>query len=850
MSRDDLGVAATALGVWPNAPHVDDEPKHISDACRRLLDALAALTSGASAWRDVATLVRQVLVTASATYGSRPSLTVPVGDMWPTAAQWRDLHCVPTSLADGRLSIRALNWAPALPAAGEADEVAKDQVLAAFRDADPVFASVRADPFWPKAHGADFKVYRGETQRQAARAAVLSRDETLMVALPTGRGKTAVAWSKTMLSASGVTVVVVPTVVLALDLERRTQELARARKLSLSPLDRFAYVGSLDSATKEALRAAIRAGTQRLLYTSPEAFVSGLAPAILDCASRGQLQQIVIDEAHLIDQWGTDFRPEFQTMPGLVAEARNLAPDGSRPSVLLLSATLGQRSVDVLQRLFGTGHSEFVWGTELRAEPAIFVDRAGDESTRRQAILNAVDALPKPLILYTTRVRDAQEWVTSLTAAGYRRVAGITGESTEHERAQVVESVRGVRADGRHIATTVDVVVGTSAFGLGLDLPNVRSVIHACVPETIDRYYQEVGRGGRDGRPTVAYLCEAPGDRDVAKRLNSAVLIGDEKGWSRWQDLLRQGKNVSGLRYRVNRSVVPAYLPEGFNESAQWNVRTLTLMAQAGAIRFQVPRWRDGHGDGETDRDTFYESVQDLLEFELANGEFLNRSGWTGATERLRSELRSSQEFALGAMFDVVDGHRCVGRVLASHYRVRYRGGLLSTAPRCRGCPYCRMNPDSAPGLDVPEPSPTLPRVGTPTDPLQAWRGASPWAFVWYATGERHDVILTRLAQRGLRLFAGLSIQEADVLQRSVPTCPVILDDPESVVPLMLRHPDPLVVVVPDGTVPLTLRERLDLGLVTYVVGPQSTISDVKPGWTLADTADVSIRASALMTEL
>jgi hypothetical protein len=66
----------------------------------------------------------------------------------------------------------------------------------------------------------------------------------------------------------------------------------------------------------------------------------------------------------------------------------------------------------------------------------------------------------------------------------------------------------------------------------------------------------------------------------------------------------------------------------------------------------------------------------------------------------------------------------------------------------------------------------------------------------------------------------------------------------------MLRHPDPLVVVVPDGTVPLTLRERLDLGLVTYVVGPQSTISDVKPGWTLADTADVSIRASALMTEL
>src|SRR4051812_12615949 len=112
MSRDDLGVAAIALGVWPNAPHIDDEPTIISDACSRLLDALAALTSGASGWRDVAALVRQVLVIAAATYGSRPSLIVPVGEGWPTAEQWRELKCVPTSLADGRFSIRALNWAP------------------------------------------------------------------------------------------------------------------------------------------------------------------------------------------------------------------------------------------------------------------------------------------------------------------------------------------------------------------------------------------------------------------------------------------------------------------------------------------------------------------------------------------------------------------------------------------------------------------------------------------------------------------------------------------------------------------------------------------------------------------
>lgn len=848
MSRDDLSVAAEALSAWPSPPQVA-AGQTLSDACTRLLDAMSGLSAGRSAWRDVAALLRQVLVTAASTYGSAPALTVPNGEEWPTAAQWRDLNCASTTLADGRLSIRAAEWIPGGVVGAPASTAARGEVLAAFRDADPMFASVRADPFWPRAHGAEFKTYRGESQRQSARAAVMSRDETLMVALPTGRGKTAVAWSKTMLSSSGVTVVVVPTIVLALDLERRTQELVRTANLSLSPDNRYAYVGSLDPASKESLRRALRAGTQRLLYTSPEAFVSGLAPAILDCAKEGRLQQLVIDEAHLIDQWGTDFRPEFQTMPGLIDEARALAPEDSRPAVLLLSATLGQRSVDVIDRLFATaGLSAMVWGTELRAEPAIFVDRAVDEASRQDSILRAVDGLPKPLILYTTRVRDAKAWVTLLQDAGYERVAGITGESTEQERAGVVEAVRGVRTDGSRVPTSVDVVVGTSAFGLGLDLPNVRTVLHACVPETIDRYYQEVGRGGRDGRPTVAYLCESPGDRELAQRLNSAVLIGDQKGWSRWQDLLRQGTNVSGLRYRVNRSVVPAYLPEGFNESAQWNVRTLTLMAQAGAIRFQVPRWRD-EADAN-DRDAFYESVGDLLEFELANGQFLSRAGWTDATERLRAELRSSQELALSAMFEVLEGGRCVGRVLAGHYRVRRGGGVLSTTPRCRGCPHCRLNPETAPGLDVPEPSPRLPRVGTMADPLRAWRGASTWGLVWYMDGERYDVILTRLAQRGMRLFAGIDAVEADALQRSVPSSPVILDDPDSAVTLMLSHPDPLVVVVADGQVPPRLRERLDLGLTTYVIGPQSTRSDVKPGWTLADTADVSIRASALMTEL
>ena len=103
------------------------------------------------------------------------------------------------------------------------------------------------------------------------------------------------------------------------------------------------------------------------------------------------------------------------------------------------------------------------------------------------------------------------------------RVAGITGKSREDDRRTRDGALarRGPRRQAQ--PTEVDVVVGTSAFGLGLDMPNVRTVLHACLPETIDRYYQEVGRAGRDGRPSVAYLCQGPNDLKIAEGLERRV---------------------------------------------------------------------------------------------------------------------------------------------------------------------------------------------------------------------------------------------------------------------------------------------------------------------------------------
>ena len=106
--------------------------------------------------------------------------------------------------------------------------------------------------------------------------------------------------------------------------------------------------------------------------------------------------------------------------------------------------------------------------------------------------------------------------MTRLRLAGFRRTAEVTGDSDDETRRSVVEGWRGEDSNGNAVRTEHDIVVGTSAFGLGVDMPDVRSVIHACLPETLDRYYQEVGRTGRDGRPSIAYLVTTPADDHLA----------------------------------------------------------------------------------------------------------------------------------------------------------------------------------------------------------------------------------------------------------------------------------------------------------------------------------------------
>ncbi|WP_204773019.1 protein DpdF [Orlajensenia leifsoniae] len=853
-----MAEAQDAISGWPVIGHTGTP---VGDACRRLLDALGTFqTLGVSTgWRDVGGLVRQVLLTDQGVYGGAPQLTVPSVHPWPSIEQWRALKCRAISVGQEKLRITADQWLPSIDESEEAKSKAAEQMAAVYRGElthEP--STRRADPFWQATHGYD--AYRGAAQQQAARAAVTNDGQPLLISLPTGRGKTAVAWSRALLATVGVTVVIVPTVVLALDMERRTRIQAKESRLPLSPVDRYAYIGSLDPETKRVIRSAVRAGTQRIIYASPEAFVSGLSQAIMDAAQSGLLQQIVVDEAHLVDQWGNDFRPEFQMIPALAREAYERAPAVKKPSVLLMSATIAQRQVELLTKLFGHDDVsvELLWGSALRAEPAYFVHAFVDEQERVNAVVDAVSMLPRPMILYTTTVADANEWVKRLSDLGLQRVGIVTGKSSDLDRQTAVEKWRGLLTDGRDSRTQFDIMVGTSAFGLGIDVPDVRTIVHACLPESIDRYYQEVGRAGRDGRATAAVLYAGPRDSKIARRLASATFIGEEKGWNRWRALVAKAERVEGApgqRYRVKKSTLPTYMDRGFGESEAWNIRTLTLMAQAGVVALRAPFWIPPVGASPEEaaiaQEQYFENAPDLVEFELLHGDLMAQKDWVDALSAEKSRAHRESTAALRAVENLVAGCECVGMLLARHYGVAIHGGRHLTAASCRSCPWCRANPDRATGIDPAEYS--VPRIPSPrnrADPLRSWRGRdAALLFIALEEGDDGFNILRRLATLGVNVYYGLTEPLGKRLQQQVRNVPIIRADISDASGLAEYYHDSVVFVANDDNCTLAF-DRADLGLPTYLIAPDDIEDPQRPGWKLRDTHAAVVRGSVLLREL
>lgn len=767
---------------------------------------------GASA-RDRAVVLRHALRYEHGQTGGAPLLWVPSGVGWPDPEMWAESGVEIRGHHDGGYLVAALPWAPSwlpdVPTDGVDGRAAAEQLLRMPREVGP-------DPFL-RLFG--YSSYRSAGQRAALRAALRApAGSTLLVCLPTGEGKSLVFQAiarRGYGERRGLTLVVTPTVALALDHER----VARAQGIE-GPLTYRAG----DGASNEMLRQRIRSGEQDICFASPEAVCGPLRDSVEHAARRGGLRALVVDEAHLIDSWGINFRPDFQVLAGLRRQLISEAPSYGVFRTVLLSATLTADTIQTLRALFPPGPGAAFGITNsarLRPEIEYWVtprSRASDEAEQRvRRVEEAILHLPRPAILYTTERWMAADWFDRLRSLGFHRLGLVTGETPADERGRVIEAWR---------AGHIDLVVGTSAFGLGIDNPNVRAVIHACVPETLDRFYQEVGRGGRSGCVSVSLILPTARDRQMAASLNRRRLLTPEVAERRWRAMFHdpeRGQRADGA-YELRVTVPPArderHIDMVGPRNTGWNVRTLVLLAAAGAITLvdvdedlteRVMATGDDEGENDDAPATKAESEREVrlprVALRIVDTAHASPDFW----ERIAAFRQAQDAIAtqsLERMGRFLTGLECVAETLAPLYEVpsdQVPGvNAIPVARACGGCPACRRAGRVAFEEDVqlsPFPWPALP----PVPPVSVLVGQSGHLLVDLASLsddrlDQRDVLeaLQRLPACGVRntvVFPGAPFDANDI---ELSTAPALFTEGDF--PINQLPPGPTLVVLGEET--------------------------------------------------
>jgi ATP-dependent DNA helicase RecQ len=497
---------------------------------------------------------------------------------------------------------------------------------------------------------------------------------TRVFVLPTGSGKS-LCYQLLPRFFAGLTVVVVPTIALAMD----QQQNACARLIDLPGVNPV-YFASDDNA--EATAKAVKERRTRLLFTSPEACVSGRLRPILDqFAADGWLANLVVDEAHLIETWGAQFRVEFQLLAS--ARRRWCRASGNRIRTLLFSATMTSRCQDTLQSMFSDGNAPFKFVCQrLRPEIRYYARPFDSQDERDAAVIDALWHLPRPAILYVTEKAAAESFASTLRSEGFLRLGCFHGDTGKKDRRELL---------CRWKSNELDLMVATSAFGVGVDKPDVRAVVHACYPENLDRYYQEVGRGGRDGWSSVSLLL--PNQRDSEVACSIAVrLMTPELIQQRWSAMLALAEERGEYVYALPVAARHMNLigTRTYRENIRWNKRLLLQLERALLL--------------------------DLLDLELRDAPVADDDPEEWAVVRVKfppgtpkiGELITPQREEELAHFrngfeklnGLLSGQKCASRVIGDLYN------FASHQRACPGCSYCRARnrqPLPCEPLDFPE---------------------------------------------------------------------------------------------------------------------------------------------------
>ncbi len=335
--------------------------------------------------------------------------------------------------------------------------------------------------------------------------AVLSGKDTLAV-MPTGSGKSAI-YQIAALRLPGVTVVISPLIALQQDQVESIQAQGTVQAAVLN--------STLSAGARRDVFEQLESQTLEFLFLAPEQFSN---EETLNRIKAAKPSLFVVDEAHCVSEWGHDFRPDYLQLGGVIEAL-------GHPVTLALTATASPLVRKEITERLGMNHPEEIVRGFDRPNIQLRVHSFYEEKIKREQLLKAVKAAPKPGIVYVATRKTAEEIAAALAdsdfvAAAYH--AGMRSSSADKS----IPSRDAIQS--QFMSGEIDVIVATTAFGMGIDKSDVRFVYHYHIPGSIDAYYQEIGRAGRDSKPASAELFYLSDDLKLQRFFGGGGKVDEE----------------------------------------------------------------------------------------------------------------------------------------------------------------------------------------------------------------------------------------------------------------------------------------------------------------------------------